>query len=215
MTFFTRMRRLLSMATMADADALLERMLDESSLHLAEARGEIQLCAAQETRLAAHRDEELRRTESALHDARLALAAGRAAMARQAAGRHVRARQLAGVYDAQLAQLQDSRGRLEALAETMAMKLAVLEHQQQVLQARRQLAQARQSLARGLRQGEAGQLDQFEERWLTDELAAEAYQELVQDELHGEVGDPVERILEGLREELPTLPETFGDEVKR
>lgn len=212
MTIFARVRRLLGMAASADADAVLERLLTESDLRLTEARGDIQLCAAQETRLELLRDDEARRAALALSDARRALAAGRQDVARQAAARHVRAGQLAGIYDAQLAQLRDSRRRLEALAETMAMKLAVLEQQQQVLHARHQLAQAQQALARGLHRGDAGQLEQLEEQWLTEELTTEAYQELVNEELP-EPGDPVEGVLDRLRATMPALRDAQQEEM--
>jgi phage shock protein A len=211
-TLLARIRRWLHLSVDAGAqtDVIMERVITEAGLRLADARGEIQLCMGQESRLATLRAEEERRAARALEAARRALAANRTSPAREAAARHVRARQLSAMYGAQLAQLHDSRRRLEALAETMALKLAVLEHQQQLLQARQQLARARQSLVKGLRDGtQNGQMEMLEEQLLTDELAAEAYQELMQDDLHPtalSVGDPVEAVLARLRGEMPRLP---------
>ena len=210
MTLFARLRRLLHLPAASDAgtDLLLERIIIEVGLRLADAKAEIQLCGVQEFRLTGLKSEEERKSMHALKQARRALVADHPELAHDAAARHLRSRQLADVYAVQLRQLRAGRRRLEALAETMEMKLAVLEHQRQMMHARRQLASARQSLVQGLRSGGyAGHLERVEDALLLDELTTDAYQELLQDELPDDLpGDPIERVLAGLREELQQLP---------
>ncbi|OPZ86246.1 MAG: hypothetical protein BWY76_01042 [bacterium ADurb.Bin429] len=208
MTLYARWRRWLlqrSTRSGAGAEEILERVSVDAALRLQDARAEIQLCAAQESRLAALETEEIEREANAVEMARRHLARHRIVQAREAAARAVRARQHAGVYRAQRAQMYASRRRLEELAEAMTMKLALLEHQRQLLQARRQLALARDALTKGLDGEISGRLAELGEAALTEELTAEAYQELMADEA-SPVGETVEQLLDRLRRDLPPLP---------
>lgn len=213
MTFFQRVRRLLRLPRDAGivADRLLERMIADTELRLMDAREEIQRCSAEERRLAFLRAEEERQAARLLARARAALRADQRARAREAAAQYLRARHRAGLIHEQYQQMRDGRRRLDVLAESLAMKLTMMEHQRQLRQTRRQLVSARRALTRGLYDGKPViTLEMSEEQLLGEELTIDAYHELLAAEgantsLVTYSMDDVEMVLEGLRDDLTEL----------
>jgi phage shock protein A len=183
MNLLARLRRAWTLHRKARerADLLLERMILAAGLHLADARAEISLCQAQESRLHGLQVDEVRAAAMLLEGARQAVRQGQADEARELAGRHLAADRRAALYAAELQQLREGRYRLETLASSLEMKLMVLEHQRQLLMARQQLTAAQGKLLQGMPgSGKAMVLEAAEEELLGDALALEAYQELTE-----------------------------------
>lgn len=203
------------------AEQQLDEYLNHLDEQLADVRGELSRCQGEEQRLVGLLATEQQHAQRMRNRASVALTNGLESLAREAATRYVRAHRQGQHYRQALAEQHVGITRLRQLLDVLEGKRLDIEISRRLFISRHRLAQARRAMAETL-YGEQGryQIEQAEDSVATNELFADAYQELTMasdpsqglpQNITGE--DPVDETLAQLRYELG-LPMPRSTEIQ-